>query len=66
LGFFILYKQEDAKPREIKIISLVTGIPPTLRILSLEMANYFNLIVSSPKKSSSVSAKPCLDKKMMT
>lgn len=43
LGFFILLKQENAKPRDMKIASLVISIPPTLCILSLEMANYFTL-----------------------
>lgn len=52
--------------RERKIISLVTSFPPTLCILSLEMANYFSLMVNSPKKSSSASTKPCLDKNTMT
>lgn len=53
LGFFSLLKQENAKPRDIKIASLVISIPPTLCILSLEMANYFSLLINSPKKSPS-------------
>lgn len=30
LGFFILLKHENAKPRDMKIASLVISIPPTL------------------------------------
>lgn len=61
VGLFILLKQENAKRRDVKIASLVISIPPTLCILSLEMANYFCLLLNSPKKSRSGSTKPCLD-----